>query len=52
MDGHQGGFRTVAQHKSPPPLSLPNRHRGGVKFADVGTKVIPSMLTTAQRAVK
>lgn len=36
-----------------PPLPLHSpADRGGVKFADVGTKVIPSMLTIAQGVVK
>lgn len=33
-------------------LTLPSRHRGRVKFADVGTKVVPSMLTAALGVVK
>lgn len=40
------------QLSTPPPPALPSRRRGGVKFADVGTKVIPSMLTVAQGVVK
>lgn len=33
-------------------LALLSGHRGGVKFADVRTKVIPSMLTVALGVVK
>lgn len=36
----------------PPPLAPCSRHRGWLKFADVGTKVIPSMLTAALGVVK
>ena len=51
--GPDGVVGTVVNCVSPPPpLTLPSRRRGGVKFADVGTKVIPSMLTAALGVVK
>ena len=47
----KGGYSTVVHCKPHLPLHSP-ADRGGVKFADVGTKVIPSMLTIAQGVVK